>query len=82
MSVKIGLRIKALRRLKLVTQQELARNMDISVTMLSNIERGVKSPSPELLEKIAAYLNVSGEELFIPSDENGFEERHGRSVCF
>ncbi len=69
MSAELGLRIKALRRLKLVTQQELALNMDISVTMLSNIERGQKKPSPQLLESIASFLNVSREELFVLSTE-------------
>jgi len=65
MSAALGRRIKALRRLKLVTQQELAQQVKISVTMLSNIERGAKTPSPQLLEEIAQHLNISGDELFI-----------------
>ncbi|MFY9384661.1 MAG: helix-turn-helix transcriptional regulator, partial [Dethiobacteria bacterium] len=51
MSQRLGLRIKALRRLKRVTQQELAGMIEISVTSLSHIERGRKVPSPQLLEK-------------------------------
>ncbi len=69
MSVALGRRIKALRRLKLVTQQELAHQINISVTMLSNIERGAKSPPPQLLEDIAYQLKISGDELFILSNE-------------
>lgn len=65
MSQKLGLRIKALRRLKRVTQQELADMIEISVTSLSHIERGRKVPSPQLLEKIARQLDVPGEELFM-----------------
>lgn len=65
MSRRLGHRIKALRRLKRVTQQELAGMIDISVTSLSHIERGRKAPSPQLLEKIARQLDVPGEELFI-----------------
>lgn len=69
MSVALGRRIKALRRLKLVTQQELAQQVNISVTMLSNIERGAKSPPPQLLEDIAHQLKISGDELSIFSSE-------------
>jgi transcriptional regulator with XRE-family HTH domain len=69
MSAALGRRIKALRRLKLVTQQELAQQVNISVTMLSNIERGAKSPPPQLLEDIAYQLKISGDELFILSSE-------------
>ncbi len=54
-----------MRRLKRVTQQELAVMINISVTSLSHIERGRKVPSPQLLEKIARQLDVPGEELFI-----------------
>ena len=68
MPVKLGQRIRALRRLKRVTQQELATRLDLSVTMLSNIERGLKEPSPQLLERIARELDVPREELFIIKD--------------
>lgn len=81
MSVELGQRIRALRRLKLVTQQELARKINISVTMLSNIERGQKTPSPHLLEDIATKLNVSGEELFmLPGKQDGGKTAAGGRV--
>jgi len=64
LSVALGKRIRALRRLKRVTQQELAKKVQISVTMLSNIERGKRMPQPQLLEHIAYKLNVPGNELF------------------
>ncbi len=72
MSVKLGKRIRALRRLKRVTQQELAERVQISVTMLSNIERGKRMPQPKLLEHIACKLNISGNELFamLPPEES------------
>ncbi len=65
MSIALGRRIRALRRLKLVTQQELAHRINISVTVLSNIERGQRTPPARLLEDIADKLKVSCEELFI-----------------
>ena len=65
MSEQLGRRIRALRRLKRFTQQELAAKMNISVSILSNIERGRYTPKPQFLEKLADNLGVSGEELFI-----------------
>jgi transcriptional regulator with XRE-family HTH domain len=64
----LGSRIRALRRLKRMTQQELAEKLNLSASQLSNIERGVKEPKPELLEKMAARLNIPREELFIMSE--------------
>ncbi|NMB35217.1 MAG: helix-turn-helix transcriptional regulator [Firmicutes bacterium] len=60
----LGRRIRGLRRLKRVTQQQLARQINLSASQLSNIERGIKEPKPELLEKMAAALNIPREELF------------------
>ncbi|NMD43690.1 MAG: helix-turn-helix transcriptional regulator [Firmicutes bacterium] len=65
MNIALGLRIRALRRLKRVTQQELAARLGISATLLSYIERGLKKPAPMMLEKIARELDVPREELFI-----------------
>ncbi len=67
----IGRRIRGLRRLKRMTQQQLAVCLGLSASQLSNIERGLKKPQPELLEKIAANLNVAREELIIlPTGDN------------
>lgn len=65
MYIALGRRIRALRRLKRMTQQELATRLGLSATLLSYIERGLKEPSPQLLERIAKELNVAREELFI-----------------
>ncbi len=67
----IGRRIRGLRRLKRMTQQQLAAFLGLSASQLSNIERGLKKAQPELLEKIAAGLNVAREELIIlPTGDN------------
>ena len=60
----LGSRIRALRRLKRMTQQELAEKLNLSASQLSNIERGIKEPKPELLEEMAARLNIPREEFF------------------
>ena len=83
MSTEIGLRIKALRRLKHVTQQELARKVNISVTMLSNIETGQKIPHPQLLQNIASSLSVPDEELLFLSPHDagtGPNLNHSRAM--
>ncbi|MBS4032276.1 MAG: helix-turn-helix transcriptional regulator [Clostridiales bacterium] len=65
MSELLGRRLRALRRLKRYTQQDLASEVGISVSMLSSIERGGKYPRVDLLRKIARVLNVPVEELFV-----------------
>ncbi|MBS4020935.1 MAG: helix-turn-helix transcriptional regulator [Dethiobacter sp.] len=65
MSELLGRRLRALRRLKRLTQQELAEKIDVSVTLLSSIERGSKYPRLELIKKIAKVLAVPLEELFV-----------------
>ncbi len=64
----LGMRIRALRRLKRMTQQELAGELELSASQLSNIERGVKEATPELLEKMAKALDVPREEFFVLPD--------------
>jgi len=68
MSELLGRRLRALRRLKRLTQQDLAGEVGISVSMLSNIERGDKYPCLELIKKFARVLNVTLEELFVLTD--------------
>ncbi|MCL1813489.1 MAG: helix-turn-helix domain-containing protein [Treponema sp.] len=46
------------------SQAELAEKAHISITFLSNIERGNKWPYPDTLVKIAKALNVEEFELF------------------
>jgi len=68
MSVLLGRRLRALRRLKRLTQQDLANELGISVSMLSTIERGAKYPCADLIRKIARVLDVPQEELFVLPD--------------
>jgi len=46
------------------SQADLAETADISITFLSNIERGIKWPYPDTLIKIAQALKVEVFELF------------------
>ena len=60
----LGKNIKFLRFHKEYSQADLAEKADISITFLSNIERGLKFPKPDIMAKIADSLDVGIYELF------------------
>lgn len=55
----IGLRISERRRQLGFTQEQIAEKMDVSVQMVSNLERGMKAIRIENLIKISNILEVS-----------------------
>lgn len=59
----LGKEIKAARERKSLSQEQLAELLGISVSQLSNIERGNKSTKIETFMKIAFLLDVSMEYL-------------------
>ena len=67
LATKLGQRLRALRterRGSPITQGEIAKHAEISVSFLSMIERGERSASIETLRQIAETLGSSLEELF------------------
>lgn len=60
---KIGQRIRALRRAKNLSQEQLAEKIWISTTHMSHIETGSTKLSLPVLVDIAAALNVSTDEI-------------------
>ena len=54
----IGQRIKATRKQKRLTQENMAEYLDISVSYTSRLERGVEKINLETLVKIATLLEV------------------------
>jgi len=69
----LGKNIKFFRFRNEFSQANLAEIVNISITFLSNIERGLKFPKPDILTKIAEGLGVNVFELFktdIVFDEN------------
>ena len=62
-NIRWGRRIRAFRRLKMLKQVELAKEMNMSVSILGQIEQGKRVPSDEQLEKIASILQIHVEEL-------------------
>jgi transcriptional regulator with XRE-family HTH domain len=60
---KWGRRIRAFRKLKGFTQEEFARKLSVSVSMLGEVERGNRIPSESFLKDIANELDITVEEL-------------------
>ncbi len=68
LKVAFGKRIRFLRRLRNHTQESLAERLGCSTEYVSHIERGVASPSFEMLAHLADVLRVDMSELFIFDD--------------
>jgi transcriptional regulator with XRE-family HTH domain len=56
-------RIRAFRKLKGFTQQELASEMGVSLAILGEIERGHRDIEDRILNKIADTLGIAIDEL-------------------
>lgn len=69
----MGNRIRAFRKLKGYTQQQFAAELGISITLLGSVERGMKDPSEQLLNRIGQSLGIKMEELL----ELKMEHREG-----
>ncbi|WP_375104443.1 helix-turn-helix domain-containing protein [Paenibacillus sp. RS8] len=63
----MGRRIRAFRKLKGYTQQELADLAGISLAVLGAVERGNRHLEDQILDKIANVLGVTTEELANPN---------------
>lgn len=63
MSDTIGKRLRAYRKLKNLTQQELADKLHVSIAIVGAIERGTRQPSKDLLRAIHEVLGVTEQEL-------------------
>jgi transcriptional regulator with XRE-family HTH domain len=60
---RLAQRLRAFRKLKGYTQQQLADVLEISVSILGSVERATRHPDPELLRQICDILNIRYEEL-------------------
>lgn len=60
---QLALRIRAFRKLKGFTQQQLAEALGVSVAVLGAIERGTRRADSKILENISRTLDVGMEEL-------------------
>ena len=70
---EFGSKISELRRLKNISQTEFAEMLDISVSALSKIERGVNSPRVITAEAMAEHLDIPIGRLL--SSKNGVDSQ-------
>ncbi|OUC52130.1 transcriptional regulator [Eggerthia catenaformis] len=61
---KFGLKVKELRMLEHISQEELAFRCQLSKNYVSDVERGRRNISLRSIEKFANGLNVEVKELF------------------
>ncbi|AVV55678.1 XRE family transcriptional regulator [Paenibacillus glucanolyticus] len=60
---QLAQRIRAFRKLKGLTQQELAERTGISLAVLGSIERGNRRAEEQMLVQIADALEITLQEL-------------------
>lgn len=72
--LNIGERITQLRKQQHLSQDELAKKVDVSRTIIGNYERNTNAPSIEILLKIAKVFNVSVDYLIGESELSSFDK--------
>lgn len=75
-------RLRELREARKLTQQEVAKLLDIDHTTISRHESGSRGLSPEDVQKYARLYKVESYELFIdPKDlQEGDEAKSGTTI--
>ena len=72
----VGARIRYFRRLRSLSQEQLALQAGINTAFLGHLERGLKSPTITTLEKIVKALNISLGELFADEPDTPLPARN------
>lgn len=79
---EIGARINVKRKELGITQEALAEKMDVSVQMISNLEKGKKAIRPENLVKVCEALGISADYIlrgtFSSIELVGFVDKYSR----
>lgn len=63
MSDLFGRRLRAYRKLKRLTQMDLAEQMGVGISTIGSLERGTRVPTQELFTRLLKVLNVTESEL-------------------
>jgi transcriptional regulator with XRE-family HTH domain len=77
----LGRQLRALRRSRNETLEEVARRANLSVQYLSEVERGVKEPSSEVVAAIVAALGITLLDLTAAVAEQLREDRVAAPVA-
>lgn len=67
---RVALNLRRIRVERGLTQETLANDAGVAIPYLSNLERGLRNPSIELLERLATVLRVDLAELVAPISPN------------
>ncbi len=67
--IRGGARLKAVRKDRGYTQEQLAELTNLSTRHIAGIEKGEANPSFEVLNTIIAVLGTSFDAIFNPADE-------------
>ncbi|MGN0425251.1 MAG: helix-turn-helix domain-containing protein [Acetatifactor sp.] len=67
---EIGKRISQTRRLRGITQEKLAEELDITIKHMSSVERGVSSLSLEKLIELCSYFDCTLDYLILGTESN------------
>jgi len=68
---RFGVVIRRLRIEKGISQEKLALNADIDRTYISDIEKGNRNVSIEMIERLANFFQISVSELLKKVEEYG-----------
>jgi transcriptional regulator with XRE-family HTH domain len=71
LEIRLGERLRRLRRQRGMTLEALAEASGISKSMISLAERGESSPSAGVLDKLAGALGIPTGVLFLPEEQPG-----------
>ncbi len=74
-AAKLGEYIRDQRKAAQISLRQLARAAEVSNPYLSQVERGLRRPSAEILSRIAGGLRISAETLYVRAGI--LEERRG-----
>lgn len=69
-----GRRVRVLRKINDMTQERLAALLNCSTEYISRIERGLASPSFEIISKLSSALSVEPRDLFSFSEVQPVEK--------
>ena len=81
MNIEIGAKIRQLRQVRGMTQEELEKEMGVSPQAVSKWESGTTMPDIQLLPELAVMFGISIDELFSMTDESRMD-RIENMVCY
>ena len=76
--MNVGNKIKNLRTSNNLTQEELAKILEINRNYLSRIETNKSLPTTEVLYKLASYFGISVDHLLGISDQDTVENKKNK----